>query len=37
MVMRDIVRPLYEDEVVVSGKRRRTSSTILLESIDPAR
>ena len=36
-MMRDIVRPLYEDEVVVSGKRKRTSSTIFLESIDPAR
>jgi hypothetical protein len=36
-MMRDIVRPLYEDEVVVSGKRRRTSSTIFLEAIDQAR
>jgi hypothetical protein len=36
-MMRDIVRPLYEDEVVVSGKRKRTSSTIFLEAIDQAR
>jgi hypothetical protein len=33
-MMRDIVRPMYEDEVIVSGRRRR--GTILLETIDLA-
>lgn len=36
-MMRDIVRPLYEDEVVVTGKRRATSPTIFLEAIEQAR
>jgi hypothetical protein len=33
-MMRDIVRPMYEDEVVVLGRRR--GSTIMMETIDPA-
>ena len=35
-MMRDIVRPMYEDEVIVSGKRRDAGSIIFLESIDQA-
>lgn len=34
-MMRDIVRPMYEDEVVVIGRRRRNGD-LNLESIDPA-
>jgi hypothetical protein len=33
-MMRDIVRPMYEDEVVVKGRRK--GQTIILETIDPA-
>ncbi len=34
-MMRDIVRPMYEDEVIVVGRRRQTGA-IVLETIDPA-
>lgn len=34
-MMRDIVRPMYEDEVIVSGRRK--GSLLLLDSIDPVR
>jgi hypothetical protein len=34
-MMRDIVRPMYEDEVIVTARRRR-SGGLMLETIDPA-